>query len=161
MLASWTEAAHDNYFNNGAIWVRGHAKWSQWFPYRRHPLVAIFKFHNNLAIFSAGARYAEWWCRQTSAVTCLIYKWGLLHHAFRYMYIFWEHAIYTVQEPGQYRPDVGSIELTDNSRLCSAAAIRTVVFHWGEPHDGCSCNHRQHGRGEESAAKCFRFVPLV
>ena len=30
--------------------------------------------------------------------------------------------------------------------------------HWGEPHDGCSCNHRQHGRGEESAAKCFRFV---
>ena len=33
--------------------------------------------------------------------------------------------------------------------------------HWGEPHDGCSCNHRQHGRGEESAAKCFRFVPLV
>ena len=33
--------------------------------------------------------------------------------------------------------------------------------HWGEPHDGCSCNHRQHGRGEESAAKRFRFVPLV
>ena len=33
--------------------------------------------------------------------------------------------------------------------------------HWGEPHEGCNCNHRQHGRGEESAAKCFRFVPLV
>ena len=29
--------------------------------------------------------------------------------------------------------------------------------HWGEPHDGCSCNHRQHGRGEESS-KCFRFI---
>ena len=33
--------------------------------------------------------------------------------------------------------------------------------HWGEPHDGCNCNHRQHGCGEESAAKRFRFVPLV
>ena len=35
------------------------------------------------------------------------------------------------------------------------------VSHWGEPHDSCSCNHRQHGHGEESTAKCFRFVPLV
>ena len=22
-----------------------------------------------------------------------------------------------------------------------------VSQHWGEPHDGCSCNHRHHGRG--------------
>ena len=36
-----------------------------------------------------------------------------------------------------------------------------ATYHWGEPHDGCSSNHRQHGRGEESAAKCFRFVTLV
>ena len=31
-------------------------------------------------------------------------------------------------------------------------ADRAVIFclagHWGEPHDGCSCNHRQHGPGQ-------------
>ena len=31
-------------------------------------------------------------------------------------------------------------------------ADRAVIFclagHWGEPHDGCSCNHCQHGRGQ-------------
>ena len=45
------------------------------------------------------------------------------------------------------------------SKALAYFAMGTV--HWGEPHDGCSYNHRQHGRGEESAAKCFRFVPLV
>ena len=25
------------------------------------------------------------------------------------------------------------------------------LHHWGEPHDGCSCNHRQHGRGRRWA----------
>ena len=31
-----------------------------------------------------------------------------------------------------------------NSSLKSA-------MHWGEPHDGCSCNHRHHGRGRRWA----------
>ena len=47
------------------------------------------------------------------------------------------------------------------NKLMKSIFLALVTSHWGQPHDGCSCNHRQHGRGEESAAKCFRFVSLV
>ena len=39
-----------------------------------------------------------------------------------------------------------SLRTTHNSPI-----LLSLLQHWGEPHDGCSCNHRHHGRGRRWA----------
>ena len=40
-----------------------------------------------------------------------------------------------------------SIRISIACARASKLTTTNMYDHWGEPHDGCSCNHRQHGRG--------------
>ena len=52
----------------------------------------------------------------------------------------WKNKSWAVRKP-----------LPSHQERCPAPRNRYAASHWGEPHDGCSCNHRQHGRGRRWA----------